>query len=148
MPIKLIQIISIRLKHEQNTQQDEDKIMARSILVLGLCLLFSTTASALDLQREQLLNLYHDVETDQETVAKDWVNLSSGIAQNYQVNEQEEIKFSPLPKQEPKTEFGVFTHETLEEEISDSREYYEYTTPTQFGHSEQESYGIYMKKRF
>ena len=132
--------------YEPITQQDEDKIMARSIILLGLCLLFSGAASALDLQREQLLNLYHDVESDQDTVAKDWVNLSSGIAQNYQATEQEEITFSPLP--EPTTEFGVFTHETLEDEISESRHYYEYTTPTQFGHSEQESYGIYMKKRF
>ena len=120
--------------------------MARNIIILGLCLLFSTTASALDLQREQLLNLYHDVDSEQETSAKDWVNLSSGIAGNYQEYEQEEIKFSPLP--EPTTKFGVFTHETLEEEISESRHHYEYTTPTQFGHSEHEAYGVYMKKRF
>ena len=120
--------------------------MARNIILLGLCLLFSSTASALDLQREQLLNLYHDVESEQAAPVKDWVNLSSGIAPSYQTIEQEEIKFAPLP--EPDTKFGVFTHETLEEEISESWHHYEYTTPTQFGHSEQESYGIYMKKRF
>ncbi len=120
--------------------------MARSIIILGLSFLFSSSAFALDLQREQLLNLYHDVESEQVNPSREWVNLSTGIAPNYQTTEQEEIKFSPLPEQ--KTEFGVFTNETLEEEISATRHQYQFTTPTQFGHSENESYGVYMKKRF
>ena len=118
--------------------------MAKKILILGVVLFFSRSAFALDLEREQLLNLYHDVETIQQIPSQEWVNLSAGIAPNYQAQD-EQIEFKPLP--EKRTKFGIFTHETLEEEIAKQR-VYKFTTPTQFGHAENESYGVYMKKTF
>ena len=120
--------------------------MKHKIILLGVALVFSSSASALDLQREHLLNLYHGVESNEVAPPSEWVNLSTGIAPNYQSDEQDDVQFAPLPE-EPKTEFGVFTHESLEEDIANSRDY-EFTTPTQFGHTENESYGVYMKKRF
>ena len=119
--------------------------MIRNIIIVGISLFFSGSVLALDLQREELLNLYHGVELDQGNSSPEWVNLSTGIAPNYQEVDQEEIKFSPLP--EPKTQFGVFTSDSLHEEISENREF-EFTTPTQFGHNEKESYGVYIKKQF
>lgn len=119
--------------------------MIRKVILLGVVMMLSTSAFALDLQREHLLNLYHNVESDQVTAPTEWINLSSGIAPSYQSEEHLEIEFAPLT--EAKTEFGVFTSETLEEEIANTRDY-EFTTPEQFGHSEHESYGVYMKKRF
>ena len=119
--------------------------MIRNIIIVGIALLASTSAFALDLQREELLNLYHGVESGQANPSQQWVNLSAGIAADYQSNEQEEIKFAPLP--EPNTKFGVFTNESLHEALSENSDY-EFTTPTQFGHAENESYGIYMKTQF
>ena len=37
--------------------------MIRKIIIMGILLSVSTTAFALDLQREQLLNLYHGIIT-------------------------------------------------------------------------------------
>jgi hypothetical protein len=119
--------------------------MIRNIIILGISLLFSTSAFALDIQREQLLNLYHGVQAGQTNASQEWVNLSSGIAADYQGNEQEEIKFSPLP--EPQTKIGVFTSDSLHQALSENRGY-EYESPTQFGHAEDESYGVYIKKSF
>ena len=119
--------------------------MMRSIIIMGISLLASTSAFALDLQREELLNLYHGVESGQADSSQQWVNLSTGIAADYQSDQQEEIKFAPLP--EPKTQFGVFTNESLHDALSENSDY-EFTTPTQFGHAENESYGVYMKKKF
>ena len=118
--------------------------MIRNIIV-GISLLFSTSAFALDLQREELLNLYHGVEAGQTNTSQKWVNLSSGIAVDYQGNEQEEIKFAPLP--ESKTKIGVFTNESLHKALSENHDY-EFRSPTQFGQAEDESYGVYIKKTF
>ena len=119
--------------------------MVRNVVFIGVTLLFSSSAFALDLQREELLNLYHGVESENTHSSQEWVNLSTGITSNYQGNEQEEIQFAPLPKS--KTEIGVFTADSLNEALSNGSDY-EFETPTQFGHSENESYGVYIKKSF
>ena len=119
--------------------------MLRNYVIIGVSLLFSSSAFALDLQREELLNLYHGVKSENTQFAQDWVNLSSGITVKYQGNEQEQIKFAPLP--ESKTQIGVFTSDSLHEDLS-NRNDYEFKTPTQFGHNERESYGVYIKKSF
>ena len=119
--------------------------MIRKVILFGVAMVFSTSAFALDLQREHLLNLYHNIESDQVTAPAEWINLSSGIAPNYQSEELGEIEFAPIP--EAKTKFGVFTSDSLEEDIANTRDY-EFTTPEQFGHPEHESYGVYMKKSF
>ena len=119
--------------------------MIRNIIIVGISLLFSTSAFALNLQREQLLNLYHGVESGQANTSQNWVNLSSGITEDYQGNEQEEIKFAPLP--EPQTKFGVFTSDTLHKALTKNRDYgFEY--PAQFGQTDDESYGVYIQKSF
>ena len=119
--------------------------MMRNIILMGTSLLLSTSAFALDLQREELLNLYHGVESGSTNSSQQWANLSSGLTVHYQGNEHEEIKFSPLP--EPKTEIGVFTNESLHQALSENSDY-EFNSPTQFGQAEDESYGVYIKKRF
>lgn len=119
--------------------------MVRNVVIIGASLLFCSSAFALDLQREELLNLYHGVESEQAYPAQEWVNLSTGIAANYQGNEQDHIKFAPLP--ESKTEIGVFTSESLTEELSNDYGY-EFESPAQFGHNESESYGVYIKQSF
>ncbi len=119
--------------------------MIRNIIIVGTLLLLSTSAFALDLQREQLLSLYHGVEAGQANASQQWVNLSSGIAGDYQGNEQEEIEFAPLP--ESQTEIGVFTGDSLHKALSENRGY-EFDHPTQFGQAEDESYGVYIKKSF
>ena len=120
--------------------------MLRRIIMTGALLVFSSSSFALDLQREELLNLYHGVESEQTHPSNNWVSLSSGIAANYQQgNEHDEIQFAPL--EEPQTKIGVFTSDSLHEELSIRREY-EFKSPTQFGHNETESYGVYIKQSF
>ncbi len=119
--------------------------MLRKIIIVGISLLFSTSAFALDLQREELLNLYHGVDTSEANPSQRWINMSSAIAPSYQGNEQEEIKFSPLP--EPNTKIGVFTNESLHKALSENSDY-ELDSPSQYGQTEVESYGVYIKKSF
>ncbi|MFK8028425.1 MAG: hypothetical protein AB8C40_10240 [Gammaproteobacteria bacterium] len=119
--------------------------MIRKIIIVGASLLFSTSAFALDLQREQLLNLYHGVEADQTNPSQEWVNLSSGIAGDYQGNEQEEIQFAPLPERQ--TKFGVFTNESLHKALTENSDY-NFNSPAQLGQTEDESYGVYIQKSF
>jgi|TARA_B110000240_G_scaffold196985_1_gene250736 hypothetical protein len=119
--------------------------MIRKIIILGASLLVSTSAFALDLQREQLLNLYYGVDVSDSQSSQKWANLASGIAFNYQGNEQEEIKFAPLP--EPQTKFGVFTTDSFYKALSENSDY-EYDHPSQFSQAEDESYGVYIQKSF
>ncbi len=120
--------------------------MVRNIVIIWVAVLFNSSAFALDLQREELLNLYHGVNSGDTHQANDWVNLSSGIAANYQQgNEHEQIKFAPLP--ESQTTIGVFTNDSLNEALTNGQDY-EFESPTQFGHNESESYGVYIKKSF
>ena len=123
--------------------------MIRNVVIIGASLLFSASAFALDLQREELLNLYHGVEDENTQQAQEWVNLSTGIAAQYQQgNEHSEIEFAPITEaQETQTEIGVFTSDSLNESLSKGRDY-EFRSPTQFGHNETESYGVYIKKSF
>jgi len=118
--------------------------MIRNI-ILGTSLLFSTSAFALDLQREQLLNLYHGVESGQTNSSPQWVNMSSGLTADYQGNEQEEIKFAPLP--EPQTKIGLFTSDSLYKTSSNIPDY-EFDSPTLLGQADDESYGVYLEKSF
>ncbi len=119
--------------------------MLRKVLTIGAGLLISSSTFALDLQREELLNLYHGIESDQVHSASEWVNMSNGIVANQQGNEHDEIQFAPLD--EPQTTIGVFTSDSLHEDLSSRREY-EFKTPTQFGHNESESVGVYIKQSF
>ena len=119
--------------------------MVRNSVIIGATFLLSSSAFALDLQREELLNLYHGVENDQQQSSQEWVNLSTGIAAKFQGNEQEEIKFAPLPKTQ--TKIGVFTSDSLNESLSKDP-HFEFDKPTQFGHNDSESYGVYIKKSF
>ena len=110
-------------------------------------LLYSTTAVALDLERENLLDLYHGINdaTSRHDSSQEWVNLSAGIAPDYR-DDSEDITFAPLDNQESTMRFGVFSDELPEAEQRDND--YKFSTPTQFGQSEDERYGIYMQKRF
>ena len=113
--------------------------------IIGL--MFSTSSFALDLEREQLLDLYHGVDSEAANPAqneKEWTNLSAGIAPSYE-EEFADIEFSPLHT-EPKTQIGVFSGDLTEPELSEND--YKPSTPAQFGQSEDERYGIYLKKRF
>ena len=119
--------------------------MMDKMILLGCAMLFAPCALALDWQREYLLGLYHDVEFKQTFIPLASVNLSAGMVLNYQSKAHDEIEFARTPP--AKTQFGIFTHESLQEDIANSHAY-EFTTVEQFGHSEYQSYGIYMKKRF
>lgn len=113
--------------------------------IIGL--MISTSSFALDLEREQLLDLYHGVDSEAANTVqneKEWINLSAGIAPSYE-EEFADIEFSPL-HDEPKTQIGVFSGDFTEPEISDNE--YKPSSPTQFGQSEDERYGIFLKKRF
>jgi len=118
--------------------------MIRNIIV-GASLLVSSSAFALDLQREQLLSLYHGVEAGQAQSSQQWANLSSSIGGDYQANEHEQIKFAPLP--ESQTKIGVFTSDSLHKALSDNSDY-EYDHAIQFGQADDESYGVYIQKSF
>ena len=123
--------------------------MAHKLVTAAIILaLYSSAGLALDLEREHLLDLYHGIDDGTSHVSgtqQEWVNLSAGIAPNYQ-EDSEEIKFAPLGDQEPSMRFGVFSDELPESEASDSD--YKFSSPTQFGQSEDERYGVYMQKRF
>lgn len=119
--------------------------MLRKIVIIGASLLYCSSSFALDLQREELLNLYHGVESEN---AYSSGALSNSFVPNYQQgNEYDEIEFAPLPLDEPQTKFGVFTSDSLHEELSSRREF-EFKTPEQFGHNDPESVGVYIKKTF
>jgi hypothetical protein len=119
--------------------------MIRKIIIMGILLSVSTTAFALDLQREQLLNLYHGVKTNQTNTAQKWMHLSSSIAADYQGNEQEEITFEPLS--ESQTKIGVFISDSLHKTLTDNNDY-ELSHPAKFGQADDESYGLYIQKSF
>jgi len=121
--------------------------MIRNGVIIGATLLCSSTAFALDLEREELLNLYHGVEGGHQHISQEWVNLSTGIAAQYQGNEQEQIKFAPIP--EVQTKIGVFTSDSLNEPLlKNSNSEYKFERPTQFGQNDNESYGVYIKQTF
>ena len=120
----------------------------QNLTTIFIGLMLSTSGFALDLEREHLLDLYHGVETertDDSTAQQEWVNLSVGIAPSYE-DEFADIEFSPL-YDEPKTQFGVFSGDISEPTKSDLG-YQLNNTPTQFGHSEDERYGVFLKQRF
>ena len=123
--------------------------MAHKLVTVAIFLaLYSSAGLALDLEREHLLDLYHGIDDGTSHVSgtqQEWVNLSAGIAPNYQ-DDTEEIEFAPLGDQEQTMKFGVFSDELPESEASDSD--YQFSSPTQFGQSEDERYGVYMQKRF
>ena len=123
--------------------------MAHKLVTAAIFLaLYSSAGLALDLEREHLLDLYHGIDDGTSHVSgtqQEWVNLSAGIAPNYQ-DDTEEIEFAPLGDQEPTMKFGVFSDELPESEADDSD--YQFSSPTQFGQSEDERYGVYMQKRF
>jgi len=122
--------------------------MLRKVAIIGAALLYCSSSYALDLQREELLNLYHGVESSNTFSSSALTGLSNGLVPNLQQgNEHDEIEFAPLPLEEPQTTFGVFTSDSLNEDISNRREF-EYKTPKQFGHNESESVGVYIKKSF
>lgn len=116
--------------------------MFGKISIIGVTLLFSSSVFALDLQREELLNLYHGVD-DGQTLSSS--QMTNGIMANQQANEHAEIKFAPL--EEASTTIGVFTTKSLHEDLSSRREY-EFKSPTQFGHNESESVGLFIKQTF
>lgn len=120
--------------------------MLGKIATIGAVLLCCSSSYALDLQREELLNLYHGVDNEQISSSSTLANLSNGLAAHYQQgNERDEIQFAPLS--EPKTTIGVFTSDSLHDDLSSRREY-EFKTPTQFGHNETESVGVFIKQSF
>ncbi len=119
--------------------------MKQYFYVIGATLTLSTSSHALDLQRDQLLDLYHGVKSEEHNTSREWANLSTGIAATYQGNEQEQIVFAPLP--EAQTKIGVFTSDTLNDAVT-SKLGYEFDGPTQFGQAQDESYGIYIQKSF
>jgi len=102
--------------------------MLTKIATIGAVFLCCSSSYALDLQREELLNLYHGVDSEQISSSSALADLSNGLAAHYQQgNERDEIQFAPLS--EPKRE-------------------YEFKTPTQFGHNETESVGVFIKQSF
>lgn len=126
--------------------------MAHKLVTAAITLaLYSSAGMALDLEREHLLDLYHGIDDGSSQVSgsqEEWVNLSAGIAPNYQ-DDSAEIEFAPLRGDEAAMKFGVFSDELPEAETSDSSESdYKFSSPTQFGQSEDERYGVYMQKRF
>ena len=119
------------------------------LIAAAVGLMLTTSGFALDLEREHLLDLYHDVDSGQIDSAhngQEWVNLTAGIAPRYE-EEFEDIEFSPL-RDEPKTQFGVFSGELEEVDNADVDGYPLTNSPTQFGQSEDERYGVFLKQRF
>lgn len=129
--------------------------MAHKLATAAITLaLYSTAGLALDLEREHLLDLYHGIDDGSSQVSssqEEWVNLSAGIAPNYQ-EDSAEIEFAPLRGDEAAMKFGVFSDELPEADsganTSDSDYKFSSPSPTQFGQSEDERYGVYMQKRF
>lgn len=121
--------------------------MAQKIMLGIVALIYSNAGFALDLEREHLLDLYHDVDNEQSvstSSTREWVNLSAGIAPSYE-DDFSDIEFSPL-QEEKTTQFGVFSGELEESNATDSG--FTPSTPTQFGQSEDERYGVFIKQRF
>ena len=124
--------------------------MQQKLIAAIAGLMLSTSGLALDLEREHLLDLYHGVDNGQNHSAQqgqEWVNLTAGIAPSYE-EDFEDVEFSPLRDDEPKTQFGVFSGDLEESNNSDLSGYPLTNSPTQFGQSEDERYGIFLKKRF
>ena len=123
--------------------------MAYKLATAAIALaLYSTAGLALDLEREHLLDLYHGIDDGssyKDGAQQEWVNLSAGIAPNYR-DESIDIEFAPLDNDEPSMKFGVFSDELPEAEAGNKD--YKFSSPTQFGQSEDERYGVYMQKRF
>ena len=120
-----------------------------NFIAAAVGLMLSTSGFALDLEREHLLDLYHGVDSGQTNSAhneQEWVNLTAGIAPRYE-EEFEDIEFSPL-RDEPNTQFGVFSGGLEEPSNADLDGYPLTNSPTQFGQSEDERYGVFLKKRF
>lgn len=113
--------------------------------------LISSSAYALDLEREHLLNMYHGVESDQaEQVnpAQSWVSISNGIKQNSLSDNESTIKFSSLTDdEEPQTEVGFFSSKTLAEEVK-KQDRYGSAADTDFENPTNDGYGVYIKQRF
>ena len=122
--------------------------MAQKLLIIGIiALVYSSVGQALDLERELLLDLYHGIESDQsdrDQTDRGWINLSSGIAPSYE-DDFTDIEFSPLQEKQ-KTQFGVFSGDLVDPETIAPE--YKPATPTQFGQSEDERYGVFLKRRF
>mgnify|MGYP001555695518 FL=1 len=126
-------------------------MLNRTIIVVFF--LLSSSAFALDLEREHLINIYHGVETDQSdqvNPAQSWVNISNGIKQNSLSDNGTTIKFSSLleDEREPQTEVGFFSSKSLAEEVKKQDRYglaadSEFKNPTT-----DDGYGVYIKQRF
>jgi hypothetical protein len=113
--------------------------------------LISSSAYALDLEREHLLNMYHGVESDkveQVNPAQSWVSISNGIKQNSLSDNESTIKFSSLTdNKEPQTEVGFFSSKTLAEEVK-KQDRYGSATVSEFESPTNDGYGVYIKQRF
>lgn len=124
-------------------------MVSRAVIIV--CFLLSGSAYALDLEREHLLNIYHDVETDQPAEvnpAQSWVNISNGIKQNSLSDNTTTIKFSSLVEdKEPQTEVGFFSSKSLAEEVK-KQDRYGLATDTEFENPTSDGYGVYIKQRF
>ena len=123
----------------------------RTIIVVFF--LLSSSAFALDLEREHLINIYHGVETDQSdqvNPAQSWVNISNGIKQNSLSDNATTIKFSSLleDEREPQTEVGFFSSKSLAEEVK-KQDRYGLAADSEFkNHTTDDGYGVYIKQRF
>ena len=138
----------------QGKGQKVDNKMVRKTLSLIISLLISSSAYSLDLEREYLLNMYHDVESEgisqdkKVNPAQSWTNISNGIQQNSQSDNQSEIKFSSLvEKKEPQTQLGIFSNKALVEEAKKQNRY-GMAADSDFEVPVNESYGVYIKQRF
>ena len=125
--------------------------MVRKAVIFTVSLLISSSAYSLDLEREHLLNMYHGVESDQtEKVnpSQSWVNISNGIQQNSQSDNQSAIKFSSIAeKKEAQTEVGFFSNKAIAEEVK-KQDRYGLVSDTDLEVPESDGYGVYIKQRF
>ena len=121
----------------------------RAIIIIFI--LLSSSAYALDLEREHLLNIYHDVELDQQNQvnpAQSWTNISNGIKQNSLSDNDAAIKFSSLlDDTEPQTEVGFFSNKALAEEVQ-KQDRYGLAKDSEFVNPNNDGYGVYIKQRF
>lgn len=126
--------------------------MVRKTVFFTALLLTSASAYALDLEREYLLNVYHGVESEQPNKvnpAQSWTNISNGIKQDSQSDNQSAIKFSSLAdKEEAQTEVGFFSGRSIDEEEVKKQERYGYSSGSNIETPEDDSYGVYFKQRF
>ena len=128
--------------------------MVRKTVIMAASLLISSSAYSLDLEREHLLHIYHGVESEQASQdknvnpAQSWTNISNGIQQNSQSDNQSEIKFSSLvERKEPQTEVGFFSNKSLAEEAK-KQDRYGMASDTELEVPVNEGYGVYIKQRF